>query len=56
MVISQKQHEANRRNAQKSTGPTTLEGKAAASLNAVTYGLRTRKTASINKGINFADA
>jgi hypothetical protein len=53
MVISPKQHEANRRNAQKSTGPITLEGKAAASLNAVTYGLRTRKL--IISGENIAD-
>jgi hypothetical protein len=53
MVISQKQHEANRRNAQKSTGPTTLEGKTAAALNAVTYGLRTRKL--IIDGENVAD-
>ncbi|MGD0061753.1 MAG: hypothetical protein ABSD58_20280 [Verrucomicrobiia bacterium] len=53
MVISQKQQEANRRNAQKSTGPTTLEGKAAASLNAVTYGLRTRKL--LIAGENIAD-
>jgi regulator of extracellular matrix RemA (YlzA/DUF370 family) len=42
MVISPKQQESNRRNAQHSTGPTTPEGKKAASLNAVTYGLRTR--------------
>jgi hypothetical protein len=42
MVISDKSHEANRRNAQQSTGPKTPEGKKAASLNAVTYGLRTR--------------
>lgn len=53
MVISQKQQEANRRNAQKSTGPTTLEGKTAASLNAVTYGLRTRKL--LIAGENIAD-
>jgi hypothetical protein len=53
MVISQKQHEANRRNAEKSTGPTTLEGKTAAALNAVTYGLRTRKL--IISGENVAD-
>jgi hypothetical protein len=43
MLISHKQREANRRNALLSTGPTTPEGKVAASLNAVTYGLRTRK-------------
>jgi hypothetical protein len=53
MVISEKQQEANRRNAQHSTGPTTLEGKEAASLNAVTYGLRTRSL--LIKGENIAD-
>jgi hypothetical protein len=53
MLISQKQQESNRRNAQKSTGPTTLEGKIAASLNAVTYGLRTRKL--LIAGENIAD-
>ncbi len=53
MVISQKQQEANRRNAQHSTGPTTPEGKKAASLNAVTYGLRTRSL--IIRDENIAD-
>jgi len=43
MLISEKQHQANRRNAQRSTGPTTPEGIRAAALNAVTYGLRTRR-------------
>ena len=42
MLISEKQQEANRQSAQHSTGPTTSEGKAAASLNAVTHGLRAR--------------
>jgi len=53
MLISDKQHEANQRNAQRSTGPTTLEGKKAASLNAVTYGLRTRSL--MISGENIAD-
>ena len=44
MVISEKQHEANRRNAQHSTGPVTPEGRAAVRLNALTYGLRARST------------
>ncbi len=44
MIISQKQQEANRNNAQHSTGPTTPEGKAAIRFNALTYGLRTRAT------------
>jgi len=44
MLISSKQHQANRSNAQHSTGPTTPEGKAAIRFNALTYGLRTRAT------------
>jgi hypothetical protein len=44
MVISEKQQQANRQNAQKSTGPTTPEGKSAIRFNALTYGLRTRET------------
>ena len=42
MLISDKQHEANRQNAQQSAGPATPEGKAAVRLNALTYGLRAR--------------
>jgi len=44
MLISARQHEANRQNAQHSTGPTTPAGKAAIRFNALTYGLRTRAT------------
>ena len=44
MVISDKHREANRQNAQHSTGPKTPEGKAAIRFNALTYGLRTRST------------
>ena len=42
MLISEKQQEANRENAQHSTGPKTPEGKKAVRLNAVTFGLRAR--------------
>ena len=53
MLISQKQQEANRNNAQHSTGPKTPEGKAAIRFNALTYGLRTRAT--MITGENAAD-
>ena len=42
MLISQKQQEANRRNAQQSTGPQTPEGKDATRFNALKYGLCAR--------------
>jgi hypothetical protein len=42
MVISDTQHDANRRNAQHSTGPKTPEGKAAVRFNALTWTLRAR--------------
>jgi len=44
MVISEKQQQANRQNAQKSTGPKTPAGREAVRFNALTYGLRTRET------------
>jgi len=44
MIVSEKQQQANRQNAQHSTGPKTPEGKAAIRFNALTYGLRTRAT------------
>jgi len=44
MLISDKQQAANQKNAQRSTGPKTPEGKQAVRYNALTYGLRTRAT------------
>ena len=41
-MATEKQIEANRRNAQKSTGPRTLEGKAAVRLNALRHGMHAR--------------
>lgn len=42
-MTSDKQTQANRRNAQKSTGPKTPEGKAAVRQNARTHGLRSQE-------------
>ena len=42
-MTSDKKVEANRRNALKSTGPRTPEGKAAVRSNAVTHGLLSKK-------------
>jgi len=43
-MATEAQIRANQRNAQKSTGPRTNEGKAAVSQNAVQHGLSTRQT------------
>ena len=53
MLISEKQQEANRKNAQHSTGAKTPAGKEAIRFNALTYGLRTR--ASILPDENAAE-
>jgi hypothetical protein len=42
-MSTHEQFEANRRNAQKSTGPRTVEGKRHASLNALKHGLLSRE-------------
>jgi hypothetical protein len=42
-LISERRIEANRRNAQKSTGPRTPEGKAAVALNSMKHGLLSRE-------------
>ncbi len=42
MLISEKQHAANKANAQHSSGPKTPEGREAIRFNALTFGLRTR--------------
>jgi hypothetical protein len=42
MLISDKQQQANRQNAQRSTGPKTPEGRKAVRYNALTWGLRAR--------------
>ncbi|MGD0360786.1 MAG: hypothetical protein ABSC93_07935 [Bryobacteraceae bacterium] len=49
MLISRKQHQANRQNAQHSTGPVSPEGKAAVRLNALTFGLRARDIVLIHE-------
>ena len=43
-MTSDKKVEANRRNALKSTGPKTLEGKSAVRMNALKHGLLSRET------------
>lgn len=46
-MISQKKLEANRRNARRSTGPKSTEGKARSRLNAVSHGLAAQLSAVI---------
>jgi hypothetical protein len=48
-MTSDKQIQVNRRNALKSTGPKTPEGKAAVRLNARTHGRRSRRSFSPEK-------
>lgn len=42
-IISQKKIEANRKNAKKSTGPRTVEGKAKSAINSIKYGIYSEK-------------
>jgi len=48
--VSAKQIEANRRNALRSTGPTTPQGKKASRLNALKYGLRANEVIIPGRG------
>ena len=50
-IISHKKLEANRRNALKSSGPKTIEGKKQASLNALKHGLTAEKFVIIGENI-----
>ena len=50
--ISPERLEANRKNALKSTGPTTTEGKAASRLNSLKHGLLSRQVV-IQEGANM---
>jgi hypothetical protein len=43
IMTSEKKAQANRRNALKSTGPKTQEGKSAVRLNALSHGLRSEE-------------
>lgn len=45
-MVTQKQIDANRRNADKSTGPRTAEGKARSSQNALRHGVLSEKAIS----------
>ena len=53
-TMSQKQIEANRRNAQKSTGPKTPAGKAAAKLNALKHGILSRQV--VVRGLHIRES
>jgi hypothetical protein len=52
--MSQKQIEANRRNARKSTGPKTAEGRAVSKMNAMKHGLLSREI--VVRGVNVRES
>jgi hypothetical protein len=54
-MATKKQIAANRRNARKSTGPKTPEGKAASFMNALRHGLRARKVVLRDENQNDYD-
>ncbi len=55
-MATEKQIEANRRNAQKSTGPKTAEGKAASRFNALNHGLRAERLALPHEDLDEVQA
>lgn len=55
-MCSPKMRAANRRNALKSTGPKTAEGKARSSQNAISHGLSARATVVLDESIEEFDA
>ena len=52
-MTSDKQAQANRRNALKSTGPKTPEGKDAVRLNALKHGLRSEEILELSDGLEL---
>lgn len=55
-MTSMAQIEANRRNAQESTGPKTAEGKTVSRMNALRHGLATKQVIVLNEKVEDFDA